>query len=223
MRLWSYQDYTEEELQRACMLRAMEWMVWPAFVSQPLLPVLYIFYPVYWVLVAVFIAGLLWMPFRYRLASLPLATLGCYWVRLKWATIPVGVVVLLYQARYIAAVVALATPLLAGTLNLPGKGGIVEEKVLVFVEVSLTGRRYECPSIQMPQQQRTEPRSHQPWLFTPRSSGGVSWREKTAFQRFSLRSMLSYFPMAAAVLLPPCLGKEVFSQTKRQAFRGSRL
>jgi hypothetical protein len=134
MKRWTYQGYTEEELQRACWLRATEWMAWPAFISQPLLPILYIFYPVYAVLAVVFIAGLLWVPFRYRLASLPLAMFGCFWVRLKWATIPVGVVVLLFQKRYIAAVVALATPLLAGLLNLPGKIGIVEEKFLHSLE-----------------------------------------------------------------------------------------
>jgi hypothetical protein len=92
------------------------------------LPILYVFYPVYWVLAAVFIAGLLWVPFRYQFVSLQLATLGCFWVRLKWATIPIGGAVLLHQRRYMAVFVTLATPWLAGLLTVSGNVGIVERR-----------------------------------------------------------------------------------------------
>ena len=128
MTLFKFYQFTPEELQRLCWLRAVEWLGWPAFLSQPLLPILYIFYPVYWVLASLFVAGLLWLPFRYRFASLQLATLGAFWVRLKWVTIPIGTIVLLQQRRYSAVFVTLATPWLVGLLNIPGKVGTIELK-----------------------------------------------------------------------------------------------
>jgi hypothetical protein len=128
MSLFHFFQFSAEQLQRLCWLRAAEWLGWPGFLSQPLLPILYIFYPVYWVLASVFIAGLLWLPFRYQFASLQLATLGSFWVRLKWVTIPLGIVVLLHQRRYVAALVTLTTPWIVGLVNIPGKVGIVEAK-----------------------------------------------------------------------------------------------
>jgi hypothetical protein len=106
---------------RACWLRAVEWIAWPAFLSQPLLPVLYLFYPVYWVLLVVVILSFLWLPLRHRFASLQLATLGCLWVRLKWATVPVALIVLLKERRFVAAVLTLATPWMASLLNAPAQ------------------------------------------------------------------------------------------------------
>jgi len=120
--------FTPEELQRVCWVRAIEWLAWPAFLSQPLLPILYTLYPVYWVVAAITAAGLFWLPFRYHLVSLRLATLGCFWVRLKWITIPIGVFVLLRQGRFVAAAIALGTPWISGLLNIPGEIGVVERK-----------------------------------------------------------------------------------------------
>ena len=113
--------------------------------SQPLLPILYIYFPVYWVLLGVILLGFAWLPFRYRFASLQLATLGCYWVHLKWLTIPIGLFVLFRQGRYLAFAVALATPWMAALLNAPaqfiaaaGKSpsqiGIVQERFLQLAE-----------------------------------------------------------------------------------------
>jgi membrane-bound metal-dependent hydrolase YbcI (DUF457 family) len=87
--------------------------------------------PVYEGLLLVFIASLLWVPIRYRFASLQLATLGCFWEALEWLTIPTGVMVLLFQKRYVAALFALGTPLVVGLLGIPGKIGIVEARFYV--------------------------------------------------------------------------------------------
>ncbi len=89
------------------------------FLSQPLLPILYVFYPVYDTLVGVVLISILWLLVRYRFANLQLAVLGALWVRLKWITIPIGVYLLFGQHRYVAAAVALLTPWLAGFLNYP--------------------------------------------------------------------------------------------------------
>ena len=55
---------------------------------------------------------------------------GRLWVRLKWITIPIGVIILGTQRRYIAAIVAFATPWIAGLLTVPGQVGTVEAKFM---------------------------------------------------------------------------------------------
>jgi hypothetical protein len=115
-------------------------------VSQPLLPILYIYYPAYWVLLGAILAGFLWLPLRHRVASLQLATMGCLWVRLKWLTIPFALFVLFQQRRYIALALTMATPWLASVLNAPAQlvaaiaqspsqVGIVQRKFMESAEV----------------------------------------------------------------------------------------
>ena len=128
--LFGFNSFTPDELTRLCWLRAVEWLAWPAFLSQPLLPILYIFYSIYMVWIAVFLVGLLWLPIRYNFVNLQLAALGAFWVRLKWVTIPIGVFVLFRQGRYTAVAVALLTAWITGLLNFPGKVGVVQQKFL---------------------------------------------------------------------------------------------
>jgi hypothetical protein len=120
-RVFGFDAFTPDEITRLCWLRAVEWMAWPAFLSQPLLPVFYVYYPVYWVLLGVISVGFLWLPLRHRFASLQLATMGCLWVRLKWVSIPLALFVLFQQERYIAFALTLATPWLASMLNAPAQ------------------------------------------------------------------------------------------------------
>jgi hypothetical protein len=140
-----FDHFTQDELTRLCWLRAVEWLAWPAFLSQPLLPILYIYYPIYRVVLAVVLLGFLWLPLRHRFASLQLATLGCFWVRLKWLTIPIGLFVLFREGRYVALATTMATPWIAPLLNAPAQFlaaiaqspaqiGIVQRKFLEVAE-----------------------------------------------------------------------------------------
>lgn len=63
--------FTEEETRRWLLLRAIEWNNWPSFVSQPILPVVLIFYPWYYALGGVFVMDLIWATIRYRFVSIP--------------------------------------------------------------------------------------------------------------------------------------------------------
>ena len=105
MLLPRYADFTPDELARLCWLRAVEWLAWPAFLSQPLLPILYVYYPVRQALMVTVLAGFVWILIRYNFMNLRLADLGCLWVRLKWITIPIGCLLLLRQGRYAAVVI----------------------------------------------------------------------------------------------------------------------
>lgn len=144
-------EFTQDELTRLCWLRAVEWLAWPAFMSQTLLPILYLFYPVYWVLLGVMIVCFIWLPIRHRLASFRLATIGCLFVRLKWATIPAGIVLLLMQERYLTAAIALATPWLAAYLNFPAQ--IVASRVGYPSEIGIVQERFLARALGESQEQ----------------------------------------------------------------------
>lgn len=152
MRLFRFTQFSSGELTNLCWFRAVEWIAWPAFLSQPLLPLFYIYYPVYWVLLVVVLISFSWLPFRHRVASLQLATLGCFWVRLKWIAIPIAIFFLVRQNRYLAIVLTLATPIAVSLLNAPAQLlaaiahrpaqiGIVQKKFLALASDS--GGLYE--------------------------------------------------------------------------------
>lgn len=98
-------------------LRAVEWQAWPSFLSQPIVPVLYLFYPWYRVLLALAIANLLWLPVRAPLANHRVAFWGCLFVRLKWITTPIVAVFFLSERRWGMAVL---TALTTYVVVLPG-------------------------------------------------------------------------------------------------------
>lgn len=111
--------WTEAELAQACHLRALEWAAWPAFISQPLIPLLYLRYAWWAVLLVVMGATLAWEPFCTRIANIRIATSGVFFSKIKWGTIPVACLVLLVKGHVAVAVLALCTPLLVGLLRAP--------------------------------------------------------------------------------------------------------
>jgi hypothetical protein len=66
----------DELLVRICFLRAIEWELWPLFLSQSILPILYLFmeWRLAWMLVCSLSA--VWFPYRYRLANIGVATVN---------------------------------------------------------------------------------------------------------------------------------------------------
>ncbi len=105
------QGYSDQENLQWSMLRAIEWGIWPAFLSQPVVPVLLIFFE-WWEVIGVFIIlTILWSFVRYRYVNVAMARFGVFFVLLKWITVPVAVIYLLIQQNYISAVVALLWPI----------------------------------------------------------------------------------------------------------------
>jgi hypothetical protein len=115
-------SYSEADLHRWLHLRAIEWAGWPAFVSQPIIPVLLIFYPWAWVLLVLLCAELVWSFFGYSVVSVSLSSLSARFVIIfKWPGALVSSIVLFTQGRYALAAVSLLWPLLAGFI--PGPSG----------------------------------------------------------------------------------------------------
>ena len=106
-------NLTSDEIVRATWLRAVEWVQWPAFVSQPILPILALFFTPWKIFVGLIICGYLWMFIRYQIASYRIATAGCLFVRLKWLSCPAVAVYFLINRRWIEAVFSLCSPIVA--------------------------------------------------------------------------------------------------------------
>jgi len=99
--MWNPLLHSDQENLRWCLLRAIEWGNWPAFISQPVAPVMLLFWPWYWVCLGVLVANILWAAVRYRFVSPLLAdAVVLPVVILKW---PLGLgigIALFFQSHY---------------------------------------------------------------------------------------------------------------------------
>ena len=117
-----------DEIRRWLSLRSIEWAALPAFVSQPVAPILFIFFPWYWVLGTVWILGVIWCPIRYLFVNVAVAKIACcVVVWLQWPAAVGSAIYLFFHNRPLPAVIALLWPLfLAGLFGIPGKVGVIE-------------------------------------------------------------------------------------------------
>jgi len=123
----NFATWTDDEIKKWLWLRSVEWAALPAFVSQPLAPVLLIFFQWYWVLGGVLLLGVLWCPIRYLFVNITIATLSCLIVAwLKWPAAVGSAIYLFLHHQPIPAVIALLWPLVAGFVGIPGKVGVIE-------------------------------------------------------------------------------------------------
>jgi hypothetical protein len=123
-----FSTWTEEEIKHWCWLRAIEWDAFPAYLSQLLAPPLFIFFPWYLVILAVFIFGALWCIVRIGFVSVALANFAC--IVVMWGKWPVALgsaIFLFFNHQLVAGVVSILWPLIAGFVGLfPGKVGVHE-------------------------------------------------------------------------------------------------
>ena len=88
--LWNPLEHSDDENLRWCWLRAIEWGKWPLFIAQAIVPILYLFLPWWWIVIAVVILTWLWAFIRYKYINITLVDLGPLVVYLKWP-ISVGI------------------------------------------------------------------------------------------------------------------------------------
>ncbi len=124
----SFEDYTEEEIERWLWLRAIEWGGFPAFISQAIAPILFLVYPWWHVILGFVCVNLVWCMIRHAFVSVALSTTACLvgeW--LKVPPVAIGSAIYLFvHHQPLAAVVALIWPLIAAFTIPPGKVGVIE-------------------------------------------------------------------------------------------------
>jgi hypothetical protein len=122
-----FETYSDEEIRRWLWLRAIEWGAFPAYLSQPIAPVLFIFYPWYFVVLGIFLLGVAWCIVRYSFVSALLAGLVVVpVVWLKWPAAMGSSIYLFCHHQIGAGVLALVWPLVASFTGIPAKIGTIE-------------------------------------------------------------------------------------------------
>jgi CheY-like chemotaxis protein len=106
--------YTEAEVERWLLLRAIEWEAWPEFVSQLVIPIALLRFPVLPVLVVLALVDLSWRFVVTHLISMTLVRMGPIVTFLKWPSAIVCACVLAYSHRFGIAALALVWPLVGG-------------------------------------------------------------------------------------------------------------
>jgi len=110
---WNAHAHSDEENVRWSWLRAVEWTSWPAFVSQPIMPVFLWLSPTQWggLVLALVALNFLWQfCISSKRVSVTLASLGCLFVRLKWIACPVAAYFLWHSDFPYQALAALLWP-----------------------------------------------------------------------------------------------------------------
>jgi len=75
---------TSAEIDRWIHPRAIEWSGWPTFISQPVVPGLFIFYPWHFVVIGLLCVDLVWQIVQHASVSFPLSEPSCLavaWVK----------------------------------------------------------------------------------------------------------------------------------------------
>jgi hypothetical protein len=117
---WNPRIHSGEQNLRWCWLRAVEWGRWPIFLSQPVAPVLLIWWPWREVILAVFFANCTWaICVRNHFVSRRMANLGVYVVAARWITWPTSVIYLFFEHRKPEDWIALAWPILIFAIGAP--------------------------------------------------------------------------------------------------------
>jgi hypothetical protein len=112
------QGYSEPELQRWLHLRAIEWSGLPAFVTQPIVPILFIFYPWTHILATLLVVDFFWCCIGYSLVSVSLAKMNCLFVIIcKWPAALGSAIYLFTQHRIWFGIFALLWPMVAAFIG----------------------------------------------------------------------------------------------------------
>jgi hypothetical protein len=85
-------------------MRAIEWGRWPLFLSQAVAPLMFLVLPWQNVVFLVFMSNLIWAYFRYSFVNVPLASLGAFFVKLRWAICPTVAVYFVLHHDFVRAV-----------------------------------------------------------------------------------------------------------------------
>jgi hypothetical protein len=110
--MWRATEHSDFENSQWLLLRSIEWIQWPLFISQPAVPILLWFYQWQPVVVAVIVIAILW---RVAIAtwcvSVRLADFGPIFVVLKFPTCPVMAFLIWEKGDRFGAALALLWPI----------------------------------------------------------------------------------------------------------------
>ena len=121
-----FANWSDAEIQRWLLLRAIEWCCFPAFASQPLVPIAFLLFSWYWVIATVVVLNILWSGIRYSYVNIAAARVCLFVALAKWPSAIGSAIYLFIHRQFVPGLIALFWPLLAGFIPPSGKIGVVE-------------------------------------------------------------------------------------------------
>lgn len=116
----SLEGYSEAEIQRWLKLRALEWVGWPGFLSQAIVPVLFIFLPALPVIAGFLAIDFIWCFVRHLFVSPMLSRASALFIAfLKWPIVIGSSIFLFFHRQYGLVFLSLAWPIIGPILSLP--------------------------------------------------------------------------------------------------------
>ena len=125
MGLWNASEHSFEENSRWSYLRAVEWKALPAFLSQPIVPLLLLKFHWYQVVIYLLVGGLItaliWHPLRWRLVNIGVASATAIFVNFtRWPFAIIAACILIFRGEWIDSIFALVNGTGAIAGYLPG-------------------------------------------------------------------------------------------------------
>ena len=118
--MWKANEHSLEENSKWSLLRGIEWLNLPIFLSQAIGPILLYLFPsfIVYIIICTLVINLLWQNTLMKIfVSVPIAYIGVLLVHLKWIICPVSAVLLWINNYHYTALVALFWPILIVILS----------------------------------------------------------------------------------------------------------
>lgn len=110
---WNPEEHSLDDNLKWSWLRAIEWGRWPIYLSQPIAPLLLLWFSWLQIVCGVIVVNLIWaVVARYRFVSVTAADAGAIFVMLKWVVWPVSSILLFMWHRYPEAWISVFWPVL---------------------------------------------------------------------------------------------------------------
>ncbi len=100
--MWKVSNHTEKENNTYFTARASEWANYPLFILQSFIPIFFYLTKWWYLIIAIYLLNLLWLPFRYKHVSIKLLDFGWRFNKIKWAILA-GIGIFLFSKHLIIA------------------------------------------------------------------------------------------------------------------------
>ena len=122
--LWTPSEHSFDENAYWARLRAIEWKALPAFISQPLVPILLLSFAWYEIIIGIILSAFIWIPIRWHVVSIPVASVSAIFVTfMKWPmTIAMGAL-FLYKGMWLNSGISFFWPVLVLLVQFPYASG----------------------------------------------------------------------------------------------------
>jgi hypothetical protein len=122
--LWTPSEHPFDENAAWARLRAIEWKAFPAFISQPIVPVLLLGFSWYVIVIGIVLSAFIWRLIRWRFISIPIASAAAIFVAfMKWPLAVAMAIFFIFKGLWLNSIISFSWPLLVVLVSYAYAGG----------------------------------------------------------------------------------------------------